>query len=110
MAFQWHRDTFSTPPGAMRLASSEACPDQAFEIGSAVGVQFHPESSVESIESLIDGYGNLPSEGPYIQKAGMIRAGYCYLDEQSQVMRLLLDRIEYKNNHIVGFIKPRVKA
>ena len=110
MAFQWHRDTFSIPPGAMRLASSEACRDQAFEIGSAVGVQFHPESSIESIKRLIDGYGNLPSEGPYVQKPGMIRAGYGYLDEQSQVMRLLLDRIENKNNHLVGYKKPRIKA
>ncbi len=110
MAFQWHRDTFCLPPGAMRLASSEACPDQAFEIGSAVGVQFHPESSVDSIERLIDGHGNSPTEGPYVQKASLIRAGYCYLEEQNHIMRLLLDRIEHKNNKIVGVTKAHIKA
>ncbi|CAL8974307.1 Carbamoyl-phosphate synthase small chain [Propionicimonas sp. T2.31MG-18] len=35
------------PPGAVPLASSAAYPHQAFRIGSAVGVQFHPEASPE---------------------------------------------------------------
>ncbi|MCQ9353195.1 type 1 glutamine amidotransferase [Corynebacterium sp. 153RC1] len=33
------------PPNATLLASSPTCPNQAFRIGSAVGVQFHPEVS-----------------------------------------------------------------
>lgn len=110
MTFQWHQDTFSIPPGARRLASSEACPDQAFEIGSAVGVQFHPESSVESIEHLLDHYGGSLTEGPYVQKAGLIRAGYCYLEEQNRIIRLLLDHIEHNNNKSAGFTKPRIKV
>jgi GMP synthase (glutamine-hydrolysing) len=35
----------SLPPGATLLASSERYANQAFRIGSAVGVQFHPEAS-----------------------------------------------------------------
>lgn len=35
------------PDGATPLASSERYPNQAFRIGSAVGVQFHPEASPE---------------------------------------------------------------
>lgn len=35
------------PPGATQLASTENYPNQAFRIGSAVGVQFHPEASPE---------------------------------------------------------------
>lgn len=42
-AFEWHNDSFDLPPGAFHLASSAACPGQAFRIGSAWGVQFHPE-------------------------------------------------------------------
>jgi GMP synthase-like glutamine amidotransferase len=39
---QWHRDAFTTPPGAELLARSAVC-DQAFRLGPHLGVQFHPE-------------------------------------------------------------------
>jgi len=43
--FHWHEDTFTLPPGAVRLASSEMTANQAFRIGRAVyGVQFHFEA------------------------------------------------------------------
>ena len=42
--FQWHHDSFDLPEGAVLLATSEACPHQAFRVGaSAWGLQFHPE-------------------------------------------------------------------
>ncbi len=38
------------PPGAVWLASSNACPHQAFRLGPAAwGVQFHPESGADRI-------------------------------------------------------------
>jgi GMP synthase (glutamine-hydrolysing) len=44
--FHWHGDTFTLPPGAALLASSEAYPHQAFRVGpSAYGLQFHVEVS-----------------------------------------------------------------
>ncbi|NJC88095.1 MAG: type 1 glutamine amidotransferase [Desulfuromonas sp.] len=48
-AFQWHNDSFAIPPGALHLAASTACPRQAFRIGNAWGVQFHPEVDVSII-------------------------------------------------------------
>jgi GMP synthase-like glutamine amidotransferase len=42
-AFEWHNDSFDLPPGALHLASSAACPGQAFRYRNAWGVQFHPE-------------------------------------------------------------------
>jgi GMP synthase (glutamine-hydrolysing) len=43
-----HSDTVTVlPPGATQLASSQLYPNQAFRVGSAVGVQFHPEASPE---------------------------------------------------------------
>ena len=42
--FQWHSDTFALPRGAIHLASSEVCPNQAFKYGdNAYGLQFHLE-------------------------------------------------------------------
>jgi GMP synthase-like glutamine amidotransferase len=42
--FQWHHDSFDIPEGGVLLASSAACPHQAFRVGdSAWGLQFHPE-------------------------------------------------------------------
>ena len=39
----WHGDSFDLPVGAQRLASTPRCENQAFSIGSALAVQFHPE-------------------------------------------------------------------
>ncbi len=44
VTFQWHNDCFALPEGAVLLASSPACPGQAFRCGgNAYGLQFHPE-------------------------------------------------------------------
>jgi GMP synthase (glutamine-hydrolysing) len=42
--FQWHHDSFDIPAAGVLLASSTACPHQAFRVGGrAWGTQFHPE-------------------------------------------------------------------
>jgi GMP synthase (glutamine-hydrolysing) len=46
--FQWHEDAFELPDGAVRLASSALHPNQAFRIGNAWGLQFHPEVEYET--------------------------------------------------------------
>lgn len=42
-AYQWHNDSFTVPPAAVHLAISAVCPGQAFRLGNAWGLQFHPE-------------------------------------------------------------------
>ena len=42
-AFQWHDDVFEIPEGAILLATSRACPNQAFRYKNAYGLQFHVE-------------------------------------------------------------------
>jgi len=42
--FQWHGDTFDIPDGAVHLARSVACENQAFKYGDRIyGFQFHLE-------------------------------------------------------------------
>ncbi len=43
--FEWHDDTFTLPPGALRLARNSAAENQAFRVGRAgYGIQFHFEA------------------------------------------------------------------
>jgi GMP synthase (glutamine-hydrolysing) len=50
---QNHRDSVTTlPPGAVLLATSDACRVQAFRVGAAAwGVQFHPEADAERLRT-----------------------------------------------------------
>jgi len=43
-AFHMHGDSFGLPRGAVRLAHSASCENQAFCAGRAVGLQFHLEA------------------------------------------------------------------
>jgi GMP synthase (glutamine-hydrolysing) len=54
VTLQWHGDTFDLPQGAVRLASSESYPNQAFRFASAYGVQFHLEVSNEMAREWAD--------------------------------------------------------
>ena len=48
----WHGDNLDLPAGAVVLASTELCPNQAFAIGpNILGLQFHPEADLSNIEA-----------------------------------------------------------
>ena len=67
-AFHWHGDTFEIPRGAVHLARSEACENQAFAFDErVVAFQFHLESTRESVENLIHSCPEDLAEGPFIQ-------------------------------------------
>lgn len=73
-AFHWHEDTWELPVGSTLLASSDACPHQAFRYGRAYGLQFHIETSPKMISDWIDEYsGQLHSCG-LLEHADSMRA------------------------------------
>jgi len=52
--FHWHGDTFDLPQGATRLVHSEHYQNQAFQINSAIGLQFHLEVNEEMVNLWLD--------------------------------------------------------
>ena len=52
--FHWHGETFDLPSDAILLARSEACENQAFQLGdSVIGLQFHLETTPESARAIV---------------------------------------------------------
>ena len=59
MMFQWHGDTFDLPDGAIHLARSRWCENQAFRYGRhAYGLQFHIEMTAGMIDDWLREPGN----------------------------------------------------
>jgi GMP synthase (glutamine-hydrolysing) len=55
----WHGDTFDLPEGALRLASTAVCENQAFAYGpNAIGFQFHPEAGGAGFERWLIGHAS----------------------------------------------------
>ncbi len=53
--FHWHGDTFAIPPGAVHLARSEGCLNQAFVFNDRVfGFQFHLETTPTAARALLE--------------------------------------------------------
>lgn len=66
--FSFHSDSFVPPPGATSLARTDRYP-QAWALGTAVAIQFHPEISVAGVRRIVE------AEGPALAKAGVDGAG-----------------------------------
>jgi GMP synthase-like glutamine amidotransferase len=70
MAFHWHGDTFSIPPEAIPIGSTEACPNQGFIINDRiVALQFHLETTFDSASALISHCGDELDDTTYVQSA-----------------------------------------
>ena len=82
--FHWHNETFDLPEGATLVATGDAVENQSFIIGSAVGVQFHPEVTKEIIS---DWTRDLPAR----EKAQLLKDSAKYLQENTRFCRRLID-------------------
>ncbi|HTY62951.1 MAG TPA: type 1 glutamine amidotransferase [Acidobacteriota bacterium] len=67
--FHWHGETFDLPDGAVRLAESDGCRNQAFQIkGNVIGIQFHLETTYANASALVQNFRDELLPLPYVQR------------------------------------------
>jgi GMP synthase (glutamine-hydrolysing) len=92
--FHWHGDTFDIPAGTVKLATSNPGINQGFVYNDrAVGLQFHMETTSESMEALIENCADELVEAPYIQSAARMRAAQSNIEKVNAAMMHLLDKL-----------------
>ncbi len=90
--FHWHGETFKLPDGAILLASSEACRNQAFQIGSnLVALQFHLETTEETSEQMLEYCSDELVDGEFIQSKAELKNAKAdlYKDANALMFKLL---------------------
>jgi GMP synthase-like glutamine amidotransferase len=93
-AFHWHCDTFDLPAGAVHLARSAACENQAFIYGQRVlALQYHLETTRKSAEALIENCGHELVDGPCIQSAEFMLSNDDRFTRINDSMRKLLEQL-----------------
>jgi GMP synthase-like glutamine amidotransferase len=96
--FHWHGDTFDLPEGAIHLASSEACKNQAYVYKDKVlALQFHLEPTRESLLDMLEG-GIEEEPATYIQSEKEIMDNVSLIDQGKKNLYKLLDRLAEKTN------------
>jgi GMP synthase-like glutamine amidotransferase len=99
LVFQWHGDTFSVPAGAVLLAESGACKNQAFMYRDRIfAFQFHLENTQEIIWGLVRHCGDeLAGEqvrNGYVQTGTEMLSHPEYIAQDNQWMDEFLTRLE----------------
>ncbi len=91
-AFHWHGDTFDIPRGAVHLARSAACENQAFTYDErVVGLQFHLETTPQSARAIIEHSADEIVPGRFIQSAEAMLSDAHRFVAINEAMRRVLD-------------------
>ncbi|OVE78411.1 hypothetical protein BVX98_00175 [bacterium F11] len=107
LAFHWHGDTFDLPKGAIHLAKTSRCRNQAFRYGKTTyGFQFHLETNPEMIHQWIgspEGKAMLESAGEDASKVWNQTSQGCSMMEPiaDRIFSRYL-RMAFPNNIVTG--------
>lgn len=90
----WHGETFDLPEGAVLLAESALCRNQAFELDDRVlGLQFHLEVQPTGLERLVENSLADLTRGRAVQSASEIRASAHLVHKLRPTLYTILDRL-----------------
>ncbi len=97
--FHWHGETFSLPIGAVQIAESEGCKNQAFQIGnSVIGLQFHLETTLDSAQAIVANCRDELVTGEYIQtEQDILSASHERCRSINSLMGDVLEYLQKKN-------------
>ncbi|MCW9023946.1 MAG: type 1 glutamine amidotransferase [Gammaproteobacteria bacterium] len=96
--FHWHGDTFDIPEGAISLARSDACKNQAFIFDNRiVAFQFHLETTFGSATALIENCGDELDDSEYVQTAHEMLANQQKFTDINHAMFSVLNALESRN-------------
>lgn len=93
-ACHWHGDTFHLPPDAVHLATSEACPNQAFSYqGHVLALQFHLDYSAASVEQMLKHCADDLTDGRFVQSAAELADCHDRAESIRDLLYRLLDNL-----------------
>lgn len=97
----WHADTFTVPPGAVRVGMSAGCAAQGYVWGDGIiGLQFHPEMTEEMVEKLINFENHeATEEAEFIQTAPQIRSKLKSVWKGRKLLETLLENMVKLHTH-----------
>ncbi|HMZ30996.1 MAG TPA: type 1 glutamine amidotransferase [Methanoregulaceae archaeon] len=96
--FQMHGETFDIPEPGMLVFCGEEVLNQAICIGSALGLQFHPELTLEMIQDWIS---FLPSQ----TQESLLAQSRQYLPESEKICRTIADRFLNASSHAFSWMR-----
>ena len=94
-SFHWHGETFTIPPGAVRIMGNRNCENQGFVAGKNLGMQCH----VEMTEDLVEIWCKSGSDeiataiSPAVQTPGQMQRG---MEQKLGALGVVADRLYHR--------------